>query len=129
MHSAGWDEGIVGMQPGGERLLIVPAKLGYGNKKMDGIPANSTLKFGMSLSHYVQNDFHIPFQQNASSLKPSKSKAFCQPQFLGPSAFEIYAFGFYSTCYLYINKINERQLGPFLLRCLRIFSHPVLLYS
>lgn len=34
------------MQAGGERLLIVPAKLGYGNRKIDGIPAGSTLRFG-----------------------------------------------------------------------------------
>ena len=34
------------MKSGGERLLIVPPKLGYGNRKSDGIPPNSTLKFG-----------------------------------------------------------------------------------
>lgn len=34
------------MQAGGERLLVVPAKLGYGNRKIDGIPAGSTLRFG-----------------------------------------------------------------------------------
>lgn len=45
----GWEEGILGMQAGGERLLIVPPKLGYGSRKMDGIPANSTLRFGMLL--------------------------------------------------------------------------------
>lgn len=42
----GWDEGIVGMKVGGERLLTVPPKLGYGNRKSDGIPAGSTLRFG-----------------------------------------------------------------------------------
>jgi len=45
----GWDEGIVGMSPGGERLLIVPPKLGYGNRKIDGIPAGSTLRFECKL--------------------------------------------------------------------------------
>lgn len=34
------------MSAGGERLLVVPAKLGYGNRKIDGIPAGSTLRFG-----------------------------------------------------------------------------------
>jgi len=42
----GWDQGLEGMKPGGERLLIIPPSLGYGKRKMDGIPPNSTLKFG-----------------------------------------------------------------------------------
>jgi len=45
----GWDEGIAGMQAGGERLLVVPPKLGYGNRKIDGIPAGSTLRFECKL--------------------------------------------------------------------------------
>lgn len=42
----GWDEGVVGMQVGGERLLTVPAPLAYGKRKQADIPANSTLIFG-----------------------------------------------------------------------------------
>ncbi len=34
------------MKVGGERLLIIPPSLGYGSRKMDSIPPNSTLKFG-----------------------------------------------------------------------------------
>ncbi|KAN0133939.1 hypothetical protein V8E53_008157 [Lactarius tabidus] len=45
----GWDEGVVGMKVGGERLLIVPPSLGYGNRKMADIPANSTLRFEVKL--------------------------------------------------------------------------------
>ncbi|CCM00269.1 uncharacterized protein FIBRA_02299 [Fibroporia radiculosa] len=45
----GWDVGIVGMQPGGERLLTIPPGMGYGKKKMDKIPANSTLIFEIKL--------------------------------------------------------------------------------
>ena len=50
----GWDEGVAGMQVGGERLLIIPPSLGYGNKKMDGIPPNSTLRFGEPIDRYLR---------------------------------------------------------------------------
>lgn len=49
----GWDEGIAGMKVGGERLLIVPPSLAYGNAKTDGIPANSTLRFGEPIDCYL----------------------------------------------------------------------------
>jgi len=45
----GWDEGIVGMQAGGERLLTIPPNMAYGKKKMEGIPPNSTLLFECKL--------------------------------------------------------------------------------
>ncbi|KAH9002071.1 hypothetical protein EDB86DRAFT_362471 [Lactarius hatsudake] len=45
----GWDEGIAGMKVGGERLLIVPPSLAYGNRKTDGIPPNSTLRFEVKI--------------------------------------------------------------------------------
>jgi len=45
----GWDEGIVGMQAGGERKLTIPPAMAYGNKSMEGIPKNSTLIFEVKL--------------------------------------------------------------------------------
>ena len=71
MLVAGWDQGIVGMQPGGERLLIVPPEMGYGKKKMTGIPASSTLKFGgcISTAPVVSSE---PIMQSANSSRSSE---------------------------------------------------------
>jgi peptidylprolyl isomerase len=42
----GWDKGVVGMQVGGRRELIIPPSLGYGDQSPGaGIAANDTLVF------------------------------------------------------------------------------------
>jgi peptidylprolyl isomerase len=47
---AGWDQGIVGMKPGGRRLLIIPPELGYGETGAGGaIGPNETLVFVVDL--------------------------------------------------------------------------------
>jgi peptidylprolyl isomerase len=46
----GWDEGVVGMQVGGRRELIIPPSLGYGSTSPGaGIAANDTLVFIVDL--------------------------------------------------------------------------------
>ncbi|KAF2834875.1 hypothetical protein M501DRAFT_943426 [Patellaria atrata CBS 101060] len=45
----GWDIGVEGMAPGGERRITIPPTLGYGSKSIPDIPANSTLEFDIKL--------------------------------------------------------------------------------
>lgn len=53
----GFVDGIVGMKPGGTRLIVIPSELGYGNSTQTTsrakIPANSTLVFRIKLNSFT----------------------------------------------------------------------------
>lgn len=45
----GWEKGLLGMKVGGQRILVVPPNMGYGDQGIGPIPGNATLVFSIEL--------------------------------------------------------------------------------
>jgi FKBP-type peptidyl-prolyl cis-trans isomerase len=45
----GFQDGILGMRAGGERVIVIPSVLGFGSARVDVVPPNSTLIYDVSL--------------------------------------------------------------------------------
>ncbi len=45
----GWNEGIIGMKAGGQRVIIVPSDMAYGKEGYGPIPKNATVVYAIEL--------------------------------------------------------------------------------
>ena len=45
----GWEEGLLGMKAGGQRILVIPPELAYGDSGIGPIPPKATLVFAIDL--------------------------------------------------------------------------------
>ena len=45
----GWEKGLIGMKVGGQRILVIPSRMAYGNRKVGPIPPDSPLVFTIEL--------------------------------------------------------------------------------
>ncbi len=45
----GWEKGLIGMKVGGQRILVIPSDMAYGNRQVGTIPPNSPLVFSIEL--------------------------------------------------------------------------------
>lgn len=45
----GWEKGLIGMKVGGQRVLVVPSEMAYGDLQVGVIPPDSTLVFAIEL--------------------------------------------------------------------------------
>ena len=50
----GWEEGLLGMYPGGLRQLVIPPELAYGEQGVSGVPPNSTLIYEVDYLGFLQ---------------------------------------------------------------------------
>ena len=57
----GWDEGIAYLHEGDKATLIIPPELGYGDRKVGKIPANSTIIFDVELVKVIPKPKIKPF--------------------------------------------------------------------
>ncbi len=46
----GWNEGVIGMRPGGKRMLLLPPSMAWGGREIEGVvPADTAMMFRIEL--------------------------------------------------------------------------------
>ena len=71
----GWDQGVPGMQVGGQRILLIPPGMAYGERDVGNglIPANSTLIFEVELIDVIGGK--VPEAKPTAAAAPAIEKA------------------------------------------------------
>ena len=71
----GWDQGVPGMQVGGQRILLIPQEMGYGAGGAGGglIPPNATLMFEVELIDVIGGK--VPETKPAATVEKAVEKA------------------------------------------------------
>lgn len=70
---AGWDEGFSYLRQGEKATLIIPPGLGYGERDMGDIPANSTLIFDVELVKVIKPIAYKPYSGKGKDTVKLKS--------------------------------------------------------
>jgi FKBP-type peptidyl-prolyl cis-trans isomerase FkpA len=68
----GWDQGVVGMKQTGQRTLIIPPQMAYGERSVGPIAANSTLIFDIELIGILSP---APGKAAPAAVEPSATPA------------------------------------------------------